>query len=72
MRGDARGGVSFNSIAHHCERVLNERVAQAIAVATRSQPPKPVSLRDAGFAGPCGTLWGGAGMWLLPCPRSAL
>jgi len=26
------------------------------------------SLRDAGFATPCG----GAGMWLLPCPRVAL
>jgi len=48
--------------------VLNERVAQASAIATRSQPPKPASLRDAGFAAPCG----GAGMWRLPCPRVAL
>jgi len=29
------------------------------AVATRSQPPKPASLRDAGFGAPCG----GAGMF---------
>jgi len=34
--------------------VLNERVSQTSAVATRSQPPKPASLRDAGFAAPCG------------------
>jgi len=40
---------------------LNERVAQASAIATRSQPPKPASFRDAGFAAPCG----GAGMLLL-------
>jgi len=38
--------------------VLNERVSQTCAVAIRSQPPKPASLRDAGFAAPCG----GAGM----------
>ena len=48
--------------------VLNERVAQANAVATRSQPPKPASLRDAGFAALCG----GAGVWLLPCARVRL
>jgi len=30
--------------------VLHERVSQTSAVATRSQPPKPASLRDAGFA----------------------
>ena len=42
---------------------LNERVAQASAVATRLQTPKPVSLRDAGVAAPCG----GSGMWHLPC-----
>ena len=40
--------------------VLNERVAQTSAVATRPQPPKPAPVRDAGFAAPCG----GAGMWL--------
>jgi len=50
------------------EDVLNEKVAQTSAVAPRSQPPKPASLRDAGFAAPCG----GAGMWLLLCPRVAL
>ena len=31
------------------------------AVATHLHPPKPASLRDAGFAAPCG----GDGMWLL-------
>jgi len=30
--------------------------------------PKPASLFDAVFASPCG----GAGMWLLLCPRVAL
>jgi len=48
--------------------VLNERVSQTSAVVTRSQPPKPASLRDAGFAAPCGD----AGMWLLRCPCVAL
>jgi len=47
--------------------VLNQQVAQASAVATRSQPPKPASLRDAKFAAPCG-----AGKWLLAHPRVAL
>ena len=41
--------------------VRNERVEQASAVATRSQPPKPASPRHAGFAAPCGGAW----MWLL-------
>jgi len=54
----------------HCtplkKGVLNERVAQARAAATRLQPPKSASLRDAGFASPSG----GAGMWLLLCPRA--
>jgi len=34
------------------ESVLYERVAQASAVATRPQPPKPASFRDAGFTAP--------------------
>jgi len=38
------------------------------AAATRLQPLEPASLRDAGFAAP----FGGAGMWLLLCPRVAL
>jgi len=33
---------------------LNERVAWDSGSATRSQPPRPASLRDAGFAAPCG------------------
>jgi len=37
--------------------VLNERVSQTSAVVTRSHPPKPASLRDAGFAAPCGGAW---------------
>jgi len=48
--------------------VLHERVSQTSAVAIRSQPPKPASLRGAGCAAPCG----GAGIWLLLCPRVAL
>ena len=43
-------------------------VSQTRAVATRSQPPKPASLRDVGVAAPCG----GAGMWLLLRPCVAL
>jgi len=47
--------------------VLNERISQTSAVATRSQPPKPASLRDAGFAPPvvvqgCG--FSSARVWL--------
>ena len=41
--------------------VLRARIAGWV---TCSQPSKPASLRDAGFATPCG----GAGMWLLLCP----
>jgi len=37
--------------------VLNERVAHASAVATRSQPPKPASPRDAGCAAPLRWCW---------------
>jgi len=48
--------------------VLNERVSQTSAVGTRSQPHIPASLRDAGFAAPCG----GDGMWLLLFPCVAL
>jgi len=50
------------------EMRANEFRRLASAVATRAQPPKPASLRNAGFAAPCG----GAGMWLLLCPRVAL
>jgi len=54
-------------MASQIKGVLNERVPQTSAVATRSQPCKPPSLRDAGFAAPCG----GAGVWPLLCPRVA-
>ena len=43
--------------------VLNERVSQTIAIATRSQPPEPASLRDPGFAALCGAL---PSVW-VPC-----
>ena len=52
--------------ARFCKKRFHiERVTQANACATRSQPHKPASLRDAGFAAP----YGGAGMWLLSFAR---
>ena len=46
-------------VCMYIKGVLNERVSQtsASAVVTRSQPPKPASLRDAGFAAPLWQCW---------------
>ena len=44
-----------------------EAAMEGVVGLTRSQPPKPVSLCDAGIAAPCGGVVR-AGMWLLPRP----